>query len=71
MFMLKIKLQAFYLTKAYAFRHWLFAWNVDTEGDIIFSVAGMLHFTKYKEHTIVKFGRGNFVRAAKYVRAVE
>lgn len=68
MYMLKIKLQAFYMHKSYLFRHWLFSWKQDEEGDIVFSVANSVHFIKYKEHTIVKFGKMNYAKAPKYVR---
>lgn len=68
MFMLKIKIQAFYLHNSYLFRHWLFSWNQDEDGDIAFSIAKRVHFIKYKEHTLVKFGKMNYVRAPKYVR---
>lgn len=64
----KICLQAFYLHKAYMFRHWLFQWKQDEEGDIVFSVANRLHFLKYKEHTIIMFGKKEFQIAPKYVR---
>lgn len=65
MIMLKIK-SAYYLNR-YKFRHWFFKWNQDEEGDIVFSVAGVIHFVKYKEHTIVKFGKFGYTEAPKYV----
>lgn len=68
MFTLKIKLQAFYLHKSYLFRHWLFQWKQDEDGDIVFSIANRLHFIKYKEHTVVKFGKFDYQNAPKYVR---
>jgi hypothetical protein len=67
-----LELKALKLVKSYKFRHWLFAWNVDSEGDIVFSVANVLHFVKYKEHTIVKWGKQQgYSQAAKYVREVQ
>ena len=63
----------------YKFMHWLFQWNAEPEeqgGSIVFTIAGILHFVKYKEHTIVYWGQGrkgdiDFVLqpARKYVLA--
>ena len=64
----KLRLKAAYMLNAYKFRHWFFSWNQDEEGDIVFSVAKVIHFTKYKEHTIVKFGKMDYQAAPKYVR---
>lgn len=33
-----------------------FRWNLDMDGDLTFTVAGVLHFTKYKHSTIIRFG---------------
>lgn len=57
------------MLKRYQFKHWFFRWNVDDDGDIVLSVASILHFIKYKEHTLVKFGRLNYAEARKYVAA--
>lgn len=66
--LLKLKLQSSYMLKMYKLRHFLFSWKQDEEGDIVFSVASILHFIKYKEHTIVKFGKMGYEAAPKYVR---
>jgi hypothetical protein len=66
-----------YSSALYRLRHWLFQWNYcEQDGSIVFTVAGALHFLKYKEHTIVYFGQGRkgdvdfTVKAArKYVEA--
>lgn len=71
MYMLKMKAIARLMMASYKFRHWFFQWNMDKEGDIVLSVAGVVHFLKYKEHTIVKWGKQDFVKAPKYVRGVE
>lgn len=60
----------------YRFWHWLYRWNVCVQdGSIVFTVAGVLHFLKYKEHTIIYWGQGNkpdpfsVAPAAKFVNA--
>lgn len=55
----------------YKFKHWLFSWNQDEGGDIVFTVVKILHFIKYKEHTIIKFGKMNYQPAPKYVQCGE
>jgi len=57
----------FFLLKKYQFSHWFFRWNQDEEGDLVFSVMNIIHFVKYKEHTIIHFGRKKYDRAPKYV----
>jgi hypothetical protein len=52
---------------SYKLRHWLFRWTVDGENAITLTVLNRLNFTKYKEHTIVRWGR-NWKRAPKYVK---
>ena len=42
----------------YLIVHWLFRWTLDADDAITFTIAGVLNFTKYKEHTIVKMGKG-------------
>ena len=51
----------------YLFKHWFFKWNVDEDGDIVFSIANILHFLKYKEHTLVYFGKKKLTEAPKYL----
>lgn len=51
----------------YNFKHWLFRWTVDDENAITFTVAGVINFTKYKEHTIIKIGSG-WKRAPSWVQ---
>ncbi len=70
MFTFKMKIKAAWMMNCYKFRHVVFSWNQDEEGDIVFSVAKVIHFIKYKEHTIVKFGKQGYEQAAKYVRGV-
>lgn len=54
--------------KTYNFRHWLFYWGLDSEGDVTFRIAGVMNFTKYKEHTVFNWGRNICVEAApKYL----
>lgn len=40
---------------SYRFRHWLFSWQLDNDGDMGLLVAKALFLVKYKEHTIVKW----------------
>lgn len=65
-FMKKMKLKAYLMMSKYKFHHWVFKWNQDEDGAIVFSVVGAFHFIKYKEHTIFKFGKKNYDGAAKY-----
>lgn len=56
----------------YAFIHWVFRWNAETEqegGSIVFTLFNFIHFLKYKEHTIIKFGKDRYKPARKYVDA--
>lgn len=50
----------------YRFEHWFFQWTLDEDDAITLTVAGVLNLTKYKEHTIVRVGRG-YKRAPKHV----
>lgn len=52
----------------YKFRHWCFQWKQDEEGDIVFVIFNCIGFVKYKEHTIVKFGKivKEYISARKY-----
>ena len=59
----------------YKFRHWAFQWNCEAAEDgssIVFTLFNCVHFLKYKEHTLIKFGHPSkfkFEEAAKYVNA--
>lgn len=47
----------------------IFKWNFDPECDLVFSVCGILHFVKYKEHTLIKWGKqSDHCPAPKYLR---
>ncbi len=50
------------------FKHWLFSWNVDSEGDIVFSIAKRIHCVKYKQSTLFVFGKTDYEEAPKYIR---
>lgn len=69
----RLRAQAF--LKSYKFRHWAFRWNCEAQEDgasIVFSVFNCIHFLKYKEHTLIKYGhpsKFNYTEAAKYVNA--
>lgn len=49
------------------FRHWVFRWNVDDDGDIVFSIMNIVHFIKYKQSTIINFGKRKYKEAPKYI----
>lgn len=40
---------------SYRFWHWFFQWQSDDEGDLTFVIAGVIGFTKYKEHTVFRW----------------
>ena len=69
------RLRAYVFLKSYKFKHWAFRWNCEAEQDgssIVFTLFNHIHFLKYKEHTLVKFGHPSkfkFEEAAKYVNA--
>lgn len=67
---LKYKLMAIFYTSKYKFKHWFFKWNVDEEKDLVFSVCNVIHFIKYKEHTVIKFGRKQYESAPKYIKEI-
>ncbi len=46
--------------------HWILRWTVDSEGGITLTLCGCLNFTKYKESTIIKWGRG-YTQAPKHI----
>lgn len=52
----------------YRISMWMFNWNKDEDGDIVFTFAKVFHFAKYKESTIIGFGRKNYQKAPKYVK---
>lgn len=54
---------------SYKFRTWIFRWNVDEGGDLTLSIARYIHLTKYKENTIIRFGRKDYKPARKHVNA--
>lgn len=51
----------------YRFRHWIFQWKQDEEGDLAFVFLGFIAFIKYKEHTLVKFDGHKMADAPKYL----
>ena len=51
----------------YRFRHWVFQWKVDNEGDITLTICQVLNMTKYKEHTVIRWGNKNYADAPKWV----
>lgn len=64
-----IKAKAAWGLFAYKFKRWMFSWQVDAEGDLVFSIAHRIHFVKYKEHTVFQFGKqSEYQPAPKYVR---
>ncbi len=40
----------------YKFTHWFFRWEMDSDGDVAFCVAGLVRFIKYKHSTLTKWG---------------
>ncbi len=49
-----------------------FRWNQDRDGDIVFSVAKRVHFTKYDNSTLVRFGKRKDLNALpKHVHVEE
>lgn len=52
----------------YKFRHWAFTWGLDSEGDLVLTVFKVLHLTKYKEHTIVNWGKKEIFPAPKWIK---
>lgn len=69
------RLRAYAFLKSYKFKHWAFRWNCEAEQDgssIVFTLFNRIHFLKYKEHTLIKFGhpsKFNYTEAIKYVNA--
>ena len=51
----------------YRLQHFMFSWVQDNEGDIGLQFFRLITFIKYKEHTIIHFGK-KYERAPKYVR---
>jgi len=67
LYTMKLKVQMACSTKTYKFRHWLFSWKDDGDRGLVFSIAQVIHFVKYKEHTIVELGKKDYDAAPKYV----
>lgn len=68
-----LKVRSWYYT-SYHFKHWLFRWDAEAdhpyEGSICFTVCNILHFVKYKEHTLIIWGNNRrFVPARTYINA--
>lgn len=49
------RMMEFFMGAIYRFKHWLFRWCADEECDVTFVVAGIVGFTKYKEHTVIRW----------------
>lgn len=50
-------------------RRWMFQWKLDDEGDLAIIVFRCIALVKYKEHTVVRFGRFSDWRSApKYLK---
>lgn len=55
--------------KFYQFKHWFFMWQLDDDNDITLTVCRFIHLTKYKEHTIIRFGKNKGCKQApKFIR---
>ena len=52
--------------KIYKFKHWVFSWKQDEDGDIAFVICNRMAFVKYKEHTIIRFDGNKMMDAEKY-----
>ena len=58
----------------YKMKQFLFQWNAETEedgGSVVFTFCKVLHFLKYKDSTLIYFGKDRFQRARKHVAAFE
>lgn len=58
----------------YKLKNFFFSWNAEKEedgGSVVFTVLNMVHFVKYKESTLVYFGKGKFNKARKYIKAFQ
>lgn len=64
---IKDEVLAKYEIISYRIKNYIFSWNVDSDNDITLSVLGVMHIVKYKEQTIVYFGKkGGLLPAPKY-----
>lgn len=64
---IKAEIIAKYDTMAYNIKRHIFSWNIDSDNDITLSVLGLVHFVKYKEQTIIYFGKKeDLLPAPKY-----
>ena len=53
----------------YNIKRKVFVWNVDGDNDITLTVFGKIHFVKYKEQTLVYFGKkADLQPAPKYYK---
>lgn len=58
----------------YKLKQFFFNWNSETEeqgGSVVFTFCKVIHFVKYKDSTLISFGKGRFQKAIKYVKAYE
>ena len=68
LFVLRMKLKALIATSRLRFEYWFFQWKLDQDNDIVFSICNVVHFVKYKQSTIVYWGRQPMFREApKYL----
>lgn len=49
----------------------VFNWNQDEDGDITLSVCNIVHFTKYKEMTLIRWGKKSYEQAPKRINCKE
>lgn len=64
---IKAKIIAKYDVLSYRIKNHIFSWNVDSDNDIALSIFRVVHFVKYKEQTIVYFGKKkDLLPAPKY-----
>lgn len=53
---------------------WMFNWNAEPEsegGSVVFTFCKVVHFVKYKDMTIIKFGLAHgYTPARKYIDAI-
>lgn len=58
----------------YRLKNFIFQWNAEEEkdgGSIVFTLFNRVHFLKYKESTIIYYGKGKYSQARKYVKAFQ
>ena len=49
----------------------LFKWYIDEDNDIVLSIGNIIHITKYKDSTIISFGkRSDLKPAPTYIKCV-